>query len=142
VESLLEFNLAIALETEGRKLNQDTLRCGLQAVLNDPALGFYCVAECDDQVVGSLMVTTEWSDWRNGVFWWIQSVYVVPDYRGRGIFRSLYEHIQTLALDHNVCGFRLYVERDNNIAQSTYEKLGMHQTVYQMFEQPWPPTKS
>ena len=80
------------------------------------------------------MITKEWSDWRNGVFWWIQSVYVEADYRRQGVFRSLYRRVEELASDHNVCGFRLYVEKENAAAQSTYANLGMHETPYKMFE--------
>jgi ribosomal protein S18 acetylase RimI-like enzyme len=100
------------------------------------ALGFYLVAEAaDGQVAGSLMVTTEWSDWRNGRFWWIQSVYIQPDWRRRGVFRALYRHLTEIAEDEpDVCGFRLYVERENAAAQATYRALGMHEGVYRVYE--------
>lgn len=136
VDALVAFNQGIARETEERELDEETLRAGLLAILNDEALGFYIVAEWEGQVVGSLMVTREWSDWRNGVFWWIQSVYVAASARRRGIYRALYRHVQDLAKSHNVCGFRLYVERDNVVAQTAYQELGMSETVYKMFEQP------
>jgi GNAT superfamily N-acetyltransferase len=134
VEALIEFNAALAQETEGKQLDRDILRAGLKAILGDPALGFYTVAECNRQVVGSVMITKEWSDWRNGVFWWIQSVYVAHDYRRQGIYRSLFQHLLKLAEEHNVCGFRLYVERDNLVAQSAYQTLGMIETAYKMYE--------
>ena len=135
LEALVRFNQGIALETEGKQLDNDTLSRGVAAVLGDESLGFYTVATCNDQVVACLMVTREWSDWRNGVFWWIQSVYVDAAFRRQGIYRKLYQHVKLLASKHNVCGFRLYVEKDNTIAQQTYADQGMHETVYRMFEQ-------
>ena len=136
LDALVAFNQGIVRETEDRELDEPTLRAGLAALLRDPSLGFYIVAETEGRVVGSLMVTREWSDWRNGVFWWIQSVYVSSDVRRQGIYRGLYQRIQEMAKSKNVCGFRLYVERDNMIAQHTYKELGMSETVYKMFEQP------
>ena len=138
VEPLIEFNAALAQETEGKQLDRDILRAGLEAILGDPALGFYTVAECDHQVVGSVMITKEWSDWRNGVFWWIQSVYVPHNYRRQGVYRSLFQYLQALAEEQNICGFRLYVERDNLVAQSAYQTLGMIETVYKMYEKSAP----
>lgn len=136
LQSIVEFNQAIALETEDKRLDNATLVKGVRAVLNDESLGLYIVAVDGPNVVGCLMITREWSDWRNGVFWWIQSVYVHADYRRQGVYRQLYQHVKLLAEGHNVCGFRLYVERDNTIAQKTYESLGMTETVYRMYEQP------
>ena len=134
--SLVEFNQAIAWETEQKKLDEATLRAGVRAVLNDQQLGLYIVAVDDERVVGCLMITHEWSDWRNGVFWWIQSVYVDAEFRRRGVYSRLYEHVRSLAKNRNVCGFRLYVERENSVAQKTYERMGMKETVYRMYEQP------
>lgn len=134
LESLVGFNQALARETEDMALNEDTLRDGVRAILHDDRLGFYLVAVANERVVGSLMITKEWSDWRNGVFWWIQSVYVEADHRRHGVFRALYHRVEQLARDHNVCGFRLYVEKDNAAAQSTYASLGMCETPYKMFE--------
>ncbi len=109
---------------------------GVSALIVDDNKGFYLVAEQNDIVVGSLMVTTEWSDWRNGVFWWVQSVYITPDFRRQGIYAQLYAQVKTLAeQQHNVCGFRLYVEKENLIAQKTYESLGMQPTHYLMYEE-------
>jgi ribosomal protein S18 acetylase RimI-like enzyme len=113
----------------------------VENLLRDERYGFYVVAEyCASadsrEVAGSLMVTYEWSDWRNGVFWWIQSVYVKPEFRRQGVYRRLYEFIkQRAAQESNVCGFRLYVEKENRIAQATYERLGMTETYYKMFEE-------
>ena len=133
---LIDFNREMARETEDKELDQDLITAGVQTLLQNQSLGFYVVAEIDEKIAGSLMITTEWSDWRNGDFWWIQSVYVKPEYRRRGIYRSLYEYIKKSAdQDQNVCGFRLYVERDNSAAQRTYQSLGMHKTTYRLFEE-------
>ena len=133
---LAEFNRNIALETEGLQLIPEVILDGVNALFENPARGFYVVAEVRGELVASLMVTTEWSDWRNGNFWWIQSVYVARDWRRRGLYRLLYRHIEQLAAqDENVCGFRLYVERENHVAQKTYTALGMTEKRYKMFEQ-------
>lgn len=135
LEHLIEFNASMALETEAKTLSPDKLRPGVSAVLNDPLKGFYVVAEQDGSIIGGLMVTFEWSDWRNAWFWWIQSVYVVAEARNKGIYSKLYEFVRSLADDRgDVCGFRLYVEKDNVGAQHVYEKCGMKQSEYLMFE--------
>jgi ribosomal protein S18 acetylase RimI-like enzyme len=132
---LMEFSAAMALETEQKELLRDVIGAGVRSLLGNPAAGFYMVAEEDHRVVGSLMVTKEWSDWRNGTFWWIQSVYVRPELRRQGVYKRLYRHVQELAADDPaVCGFRLYVERENGRAQATYQALGMKQTRYLVFE--------
>jgi ribosomal protein S18 acetylase RimI-like enzyme len=118
----------------------ETLTAGVRNLLRNDQYGFYVVAEAADsagrkEVVGSLMVTYEWSDWRDAVFWWIQSVYVAPESRRRGIYRRLYEFVKDLAAQQNVCGFRLYVERENVAAQRTYERLGMTEAHYKMYEE-------
>ena len=126
----------MALETEGIEVSKDKITNGVVNLMNSPGLGFYLVAECDGKITGSLMITTEWSDWRNGLFWWIQSVYVLPEYRRMGIYRAMYEHVKQLAQEKpDICGFRLYVERNNKIAQTTYENLGMEETYYLLFEE-------
>jgi ribosomal protein S18 acetylase RimI-like enzyme len=133
--ALIEFNAAMALETEGKELLPDVIGAGVRSLLGNPAAGFYLLAE-QDNVVGSLMITKDWSDWRNGTFWWIQSVYVRPEFRRKGVYKSLYRHVQELASkDPAVCGFRLYVERENERAQATYSALGMKQTHYLVFEE-------
>jgi ribosomal protein S18 acetylase RimI-like enzyme len=135
-DALVEFNQAMALETEGRSLDPNVLTKGVAAVFADEAKGFYVVAETAGRIVAGLMVTNEWSDWRNGWFWWIQSVYVVPEYRGRGVYGKLYEYVKhSAALAGSVCGFRLYVEHDNARAQRVYEKVGMSASHYQMYEE-------
>jgi ribosomal protein S18 acetylase RimI-like enzyme len=132
---LIEFNAAMALETEGKELLPDVIGAGVRSLLGNPAAGFYLLAE-EDSAVGSLMITKEWSDWRNGTFWWIQSVYVRPQFRRQGVYKNLYRHVQELASkDPAVCGFRLYVERENERAQATYSALGMKQTHYLVFEE-------
>jgi ribosomal protein S18 acetylase RimI-like enzyme len=132
---LIEFNAAMALETEGKELLTEVIGAGVRSLLGNPAAGFYLLAE-QESVVGSLMITKEWSDWRNGTFWWIQSVYVQPEFRRQGVYKKLYRHVQELAAnDPKVCGFRLYVERENSRAQATYRALGMKQTHYLVFEE-------
>lgn len=132
---ITKFNAAMAEETEEITLDQDRLASGVRAVLDDRSKGFYLVAESRGEVIGQTLITYEWSDWRNGVFWWIQSVYVKPEFRGQGIFTQIYEYVAGLARDSgNVCGLRLYVEHENERAQRTYERLGMRRTVYHMYE--------
>ncbi len=134
--TIAAFNAAMARETEHLELDPVRLLAGVEAVLADEAKGFYVVAESGTgRVVGQLMITFEWSDWRNGVFWWIQSVYVDQPARGAGVYKRLYEHIRSAATAAgNVCGLRLYVERDNSRAQEVYRRQGMQATAYQMFE--------
>ena len=137
-EPLIEFNQAMALETEGKQLDPATISSGVKSVFADRDKGFYVVAEDDGRIVGGLMITYEWSDWRAKVFWWIQSVYVHPDYRGRGVFRSLYRHVESLARqDAGVCGIRLYVHHDNHRAMTAYEKLGMTPADYRVYKADW-----
>jgi GNAT superfamily N-acetyltransferase len=132
---IVEYNRRLARETEGKELDAGVLTAGVAAALADPARALYFVAEDGSEVVGQLMVTTEWSDWRNGWMWWIQSVYVRADARRGGVFRGLYEHVLAAARrDPAVIGLRLYVERENHAAQQTYERLGMTRTEYLLFE--------
>ena len=136
-ETIASFNEAMATETEGKTLDPATIRAGVRGLFARPDLGFYVVAEDGGRIVGQLMITYEWSDWRNGVFWWIQSVYVRPEFRGKGIYRALHAHVRTMAKAAGVvCGFRLYVEKENAAAQETYRRLGMHETPYVLFEEP------
>jgi GNAT superfamily N-acetyltransferase len=132
---LADFNARMAWETERRRLNRARVTRGVRALLNDPARGIYFVAEQDGQIAGQLLITFEWSDWRNGNFWWIQSVYVAPPFRERGVFRALYDHVHRLARRRrDVCGLRLYVDADNTRAQRTYRRLGMKPSHYRFFE--------
>jgi ribosomal protein S18 acetylase RimI-like enzyme len=131
------FNIAMAQETEDKQLLPEVVGRGVRRLIAEPALGFYLVAEANaGEVVATLMVTTEWSDWRNGRFWWLQSVYVRPAWRRRGVFRAMYSYVTAAAaLEPDVCGFRLYVEHENRNAQATYRSLGMRDTDYLMLEQ-------
>lgn len=135
-DSLVEFNQAMAFETEHKRLDWQILQAGVEAVFQDKRKGFYAVAESEGKIIGGLMITFEWSDWRNKWFWWIQSVYVLPDFRGSGVYRKLYEFVKREAeAGKDVCGFRLYVEKENVPAQSVYKKLGMDESYYLMFEE-------
>ncbi len=134
IDFLIECNAAMALETEHKALDADVLARGTQAVFDDPRRGFYLIAERDGENVGCLLITYEWSDWRNGDWWWFQSVYVVPHARRSGVFRALYAEVERRArATPHVIGLRLYVERDNENAQRTYASLGMEEEAYRMF---------
>ena len=133
--TIAHFNRQMALETEHRELNQDVLLAGVNALLRDATKGRYWVAEHDGQIIGQIMTTYEWSDWRNGTIWWIQSVYVAPEWRRRGVFSALYRHVESLAdSTPQVVGLRLYVEENNTRAQRTYEALGMIKPSYLVME--------
>ena len=135
VAAIAQFNIAMAAETEDLALDPQTVHAGVAAVVSDDRRGFYLVARSDGKAVGSLMITYEWSDWRNGNLWWIQSVYVVPSARKQGIFRLLYDNVISLAKQSgDAAGVRLYVEKDNRGAQEVYRKLGMSETAYRVFE--------
>ena len=128
-------NSAMALETEHKRLEPALVGAGVRAALADPAKGLYFIAERDGTRVGQLMFTREWSDWRNGDFWWIQSVYVLPEARRSGVFRTLFRHVEQLATrDPGVCGIRLYVERENVRAQATYRHCGLDDAGYVVME--------
>ena len=145
-ELLARWASAMALETEHKQLDASTVRAGVAAGIADPQRARYFVAMRDASVaggetigmpVGTLMLTTEWSDWRNGDWWWIQSVYVPVEHRRQGVFAALYAHVRQLALQTpGVVGLRLYVERDNTAAQATYAGLGMDDAGYRIFEAP------
>ena len=126
----------MALETENRLLDHDRVTRGVSALLADPAKGIYYLALAGDEIVGQLLITFEWSDWRNGNFWWIQSVYVKPELRSRGIFKALHGHVLKLAQSRpgEVCGLRLYMDQDNSAARAVYQRLGLQPTRYQVFE--------
>jgi ribosomal protein S18 acetylase RimI-like enzyme len=135
-DTIARFNAQMASETEGKELIEDVIGAGVRKLLATPALGFYLVSEHESRVVACLMITNEWSDWRNGLFWWIQSVYVEKDFRRQGVYRRMYEHVREMAkADGGVCGFRLYVEKDNETAHATYTSLGMKETDYLIYEE-------
>lgn len=134
-EIIANFNSRLAWETEHRRLNLPRVRKGVAALLTDATKGVYFVAEEKGRVIGQILITPEWSDWRNGNFWWIQSVYVEEEFRQRGVFRNLYAHVYQLARTQpDVCGLRLYVEEENSLAQKAYERLGMKESSYKFFE--------
>ena len=129
------FNRAMAMETESLALDEKTVAAGVVALMGHPERGFYLVAEVDGAVAGCLLITYEWSDWRNRMFWWIQSVYVKPEFRGRGVYSAMDEKVRALAArEGNVCGFRLYVHKGNTRAQEVYRSLGMEETAYLVYE--------
>jgi GNAT superfamily N-acetyltransferase len=134
---LVDSNAAMALETEGKVLDRAILERGIAAVFERPGRGFYLIAEREARAVGCLLVTYEWSDWRNGDWWWLQSVYVVAEARRGGVFRALHADVERRAhAASNVVGLRLYVESENHRAQQTYVALGMHEAHYRLFERP------
>lgn len=132
--AIIDFQLAMARETEDLELDRDVLTRGVNAVFADPALGRYYIAASDDRVIGSLMITYEWSDWRNGMVWWIQSVYVIPEFRRRGVYAGLYDHVKSMVEQSTVRGIRLYVDKRNTPAHEVYARLGMNGEHYQVFE--------
>lgn len=138
ISSLVRFNQAMAFETEGKRLSDEVLSEGVAAVFGDRGKGFYVVADDGTgKIIGGLMITYEWSDWRNAWFWWIQSVYILPEARGKRIYSRLYDFVKEMAAKRgDVFGFRLYVEKENSHAKSVYEKVGMDPTDYLIYEEP------
>lgn len=139
VDTIVSFSAAMALETEMRQLDVDRLRQGTLSLLRCPGYGFFQVAEVVDRtaplIIGQLMVTYEWSDWRNGVFWWIQSVYVDPAWRRQGVFSRMHDTVLAAARARgDVCGVRLYVEQNNRIAQAAYRRVGLKPSCYAVYE--------
>ena len=131
---IIDFQKQMAWETENMTLVPEIIEKGVNAVFLNPALGQYWIAEEEGLVFASLLITFEWSDWRNANVWWFQSVYVIPSYRRKGVFRSMYQHIRDEAGNSGVAGLRLYVETNNTVAQKTYESLGMTREHYAMYE--------
>ncbi|NPD46856.1 MULTISPECIES: GNAT family N-acetyltransferase [unclassified Lentimicrobium] len=135
IEIITDFQLRMALETESIHLDKPTVLKGVSAVFNDKSLGQYFITKDNDKVIASLMITYEWSDWRNAKVWWIQSVFVIPEYRRTGVFSQVYQHIKTIVKeDVTIGGLRLYVDKTNVSAQNTYSKVGMNGEHYQLFE--------
>ena len=135
IDVIAKYNIAMALETENKVLDNETITNGVSSIIKDKSKGQYWVMEIDSFLVGQLMVTYEWSDWRNGMMWWIQSVYVEPHYRRQGVYSSLYNNLVKMAKsDSGCCGIRLYVEKENIEAQDTYESLGMKNAGYEIME--------
>ncbi len=135
-ETIIDFNSKMAFETEEMKLNHKLISNGVKNLFSHPEYGYYLVAEKNGVIAGQLMITYEWSDWRNGLFWWVQSVYVAKEFRRQGIYKKMYEWIKEKAKHtDNVCGIRLYVEKENKVAQNTYKNLGMVETHYNLYEE-------
>ena len=136
IDTLVKFNIAMAWETEQKQLSSPIVTQGVQMLFKNPHYGFYIVAEIADEVVGCCMVTYEWSDWRCGLFWWIQSVYVEREFRRQGVFSKLYEFLKDKASrEPNVCGLRLHVEHSNLVGQDTYAGVGMEEVSYKLYEE-------
>lgn len=137
VKAIVEFNAGLAQVTEGKKLDPLRLQQGVEAVLHNPDHGFYVIAEdaSSKQAIGQLLITYEWSDWRNAVFWWLQSVYVQESWRRQGVFRKLYDYVMTEARNRKtVAGVRLYVEEENRLAQQVYQHMGLLPAGYHVYE--------
>lgn len=135
LETIVKFNYNLAKQTEDKELNLEILTKGVEAILKDSTKGQYNVCEIDNEVVGQIMYTYEWSDWRNGTFLWVQSVYVDEQHRRKGIFKSLYNHVKQICdNDEGTAGIRLYVEKENLNAKATYKSLGMCECDYHMYE--------
>lgn len=135
IDTIVTFNYLIAKETEAKLLDKNILKLGVKSVITDPSKAQYWVVESNNEIIGLLMVTYEWSDWRNGNMWWVQSVYVAEKFRRRGVFSALYNHLEHMAKDNpDCCGIRLYVEKHNKRAQKTYLSLGMNDAGYDVME--------
>ncbi len=134
-EILAGFNISLADETERLKLDRSIVLSGVRDLMASPEHGFYLVAESGQEISGMLMVTSEWSDWRDGIYWWIQSLYVKPKFRRKGVFRALYDRVKDMASSRGgICGLRVYVDKRNAKARETYERLGMNKTGYEVYE--------
>lgn len=134
IDAITQFQVDMAFESEGAKLDDGIVRRGVTAVMNDSNKGSYLVVRKGGEVVASLMITREWSDWNSEWYWWVQSVYVMPEHRGRGLFRSMYAKVKELAAQNGVSQVRLYVERTNLSARQVYERVGMRECHYLMYE--------
>ena len=134
LQAISEFQIKMAWETEKLALSPETVTNGVKVVFDNPARGQYWVATDNDKTIASLFITHEWSDWRNMDVWWLQSVYVIPEFRRRGVFRKMYGHIKAEAEKQNAAGLRLYVETNNAVAKKTYEAIGMKSEHYRLYE--------
>ena len=135
IETIAKYNIKMALETENKYLDKEIITAGVSSIINDSSKGIYWVMEMDKIIIGQLMVTYEWSDWRNGMMWWIQSVYVPKEHRRQGVYSKMYNNLLELAqLDSECCGIRLYVEKENKKAQKTDKKQGMINAGYEIME--------
>lgn len=134
IENIAQFQVDMAMESEGTQLDKDTVTKGVSAAMADENKGLYYIARVDGKAVGSLMLTREWSDWNNGWYWWIQSVYVEPDYRRQGVYKSMYNAVCTDAKQQNIAQVRLYVDKTNTRGQKVYSSLGMQESHYLIYE--------
>ncbi|HBF88719.1 MAG TPA: GNAT family N-acetyltransferase [Bacteroidales bacterium] len=135
ISKIADFQFSMAFETESLQLNYEVLKAGVEAVFNDSSKGEYFVAELDNEIIGVLLITKEWSDWRNKQVYWIQSVYVLPEHRGKGIYTLMYNHIKNIVLNSiHIAGVRLYVDKRNTVAQKVYSVSGMTNEHYELFE--------
>jgi len=135
IESIVQFQAKMAMESEGTTLDLEKVTKGVTAAMNDESKGIYWVAKVNGKAIGSLMVTREWSDWNNEWYWWIQSVYVLPDYRKHGVYKAMYSTLKEVAKENKVSQIRLYVDKTNHPAQQAYQRLGMHESHYLMYEE-------
>lgn len=135
IESIVQFQAKMAMESEGTTLDLEKVTKGGTAAMNDESKGIYWVAKVNGKAIGSLMVTREWSDWNNEWYWWIQSVYVLPDYRKHGVYKAMYSTLKEVAKENKVSQIRLYVDKTNHPAQQVYQRLGMHESHYLMYEE-------
>lgn len=135
IESIVQFQAEMAMESESAALNREKVTKGVTAAMTDDSKGIYWVAKVDNKAIGSLMLTREWSDWNNNWYWWIQSVYVKPEYRKQGVYKAMYAVIKEAAKENNVSQIRLYVDKTNHSAQKVYSRLGMNESHYLMFEE-------
>ena len=135
INILADFQMRLADETENIHLDKMIVSAGLKALFDDPTKGTYYVAEAEGKIIGCFLITYEWSDWRNGMVWWLQSVYIVPLHRRKGVFKKMYNHIlQTIQNDGSIIGLRLYVDKTNTRAQKVYQAMGMNGDHYTVFE--------
>lgn len=135
IDSIVQFQADMAMESEGCVLNKEKVTKGVTAAMLDDSKGIYWVAKTDERTIGSLMITREWSDWNNEWYWWIQSVYVTPEYRKQGVYKAMYQKVKDAAKENNVSQIRLYADKTNLSAQKAYQSLGMHESHYLMFEE-------
>lgn len=135
IDTIVRFQADIAMESEGTMLDMDRLTLGVSSAINDEQKGIYLVARANDTPIGSLMLTREWSDWNNQWYWWIQSVYVMPEYRKKGVYKAMYATLKDMAQENGVSQIRLYADRTNLSAQQVYQRLGMRESHYLMFEE-------
>ena len=135
IDAIVRFQADMAMESEGTMLDMDRLTLGVTSAINDEQKGIYLVARANDTPIGSLMLTREWSDWNNQWYWWIQSVYVMPEYRKKGVYKALYATLKDMARENGVSQIRLYADKSNVSAQHVYKRLGMHESHYLMFEE-------